>query len=191
MDPRVKASAHELQEQFDLSWRLYQLRLKLAPIGEKFEDLAQQLTKLKARAAERPERDARTRGLHSDTSRVWAAASAARRSTFVFRLGINDAAVRRRSGRRCCANSGDKGRRRGPRNQVGPINGCVAQIARVRSSCVESGIKASGFSGDKNGIAAGESLRQDCQGCWQNAVVALLSYALRVIWMVRVNTKSS
>jgi photosystem II stability/assembly factor-like uncharacterized protein len=55
MDPRVKASAAELQEQFDLSWRLYQLRLKLAPIGEKFDDVAEQLTKLKARAAERPD----------------------------------------------------------------------------------------------------------------------------------------
>ena len=55
MDPRVKASAGNLQEQFDLSWRLYQLRLKLAPIGEKFEEIAEQLTKLKARAAERPE----------------------------------------------------------------------------------------------------------------------------------------
>jgi hypothetical protein len=55
MDPRVKASAAELLEQFDLSWKLYQLRLKLAPIGEKFDEIAQQLTKLKARAAERPD----------------------------------------------------------------------------------------------------------------------------------------
>jgi len=55
MDSRVKASAAELQEQFDLSWRLYQLRLQLAPIGEKFDDVAEQLTKLKARAAERPD----------------------------------------------------------------------------------------------------------------------------------------
>jgi photosystem II stability/assembly factor-like uncharacterized protein len=55
MDPRVQASAADLQEQFDLSWRLYQLRLKLAPIGEKFEEIAEQLTKLKARAAERPD----------------------------------------------------------------------------------------------------------------------------------------
>jgi photosystem II stability/assembly factor-like uncharacterized protein len=55
MDPRVKASAADLQEQFDLSWRLYQLRLKLAPIGEKFDEIAHQLTKLKARAAERPD----------------------------------------------------------------------------------------------------------------------------------------
>jgi hypothetical protein len=53
MDPRVKASAADLQEQFDFSWRLYQLRLQLAPIGEKFDDIAEQLTKLKARAAER------------------------------------------------------------------------------------------------------------------------------------------
>jgi hypothetical protein len=55
MDPRVQASAADLQEQFDVSWRLYQLRLKLAPIGEKFEEMAEQLTKLKARAAERPD----------------------------------------------------------------------------------------------------------------------------------------
>jgi hypothetical protein len=34
---------------------LYQLRLKLAPIGEKFDEIAEQLTKLKARAAERPD----------------------------------------------------------------------------------------------------------------------------------------
>ena len=53
MDPRVKASAADLQEQFDLSWRLYQLRLKLAPVDKKFDDMAEQLTRLKARAAER------------------------------------------------------------------------------------------------------------------------------------------
>lgn len=55
MDPRVKASAADLQQQFDLSWQLYQLRLKLAPIGKKFDDIAEELTKLKARAAERPD----------------------------------------------------------------------------------------------------------------------------------------
>src|SRR4030095_3265008 len=55
MDPRIKAATADLQEQFNLSWRLYQLRLKLAPIGEKFDDIAEQLTKLKARAAERPD----------------------------------------------------------------------------------------------------------------------------------------
>jgi len=53
MDPRVKASAAALQEQFDLSWQLYQLRLKLAPMGKKFDDIAEQLTKLRAKAAER------------------------------------------------------------------------------------------------------------------------------------------
>jgi photosystem II stability/assembly factor-like uncharacterized protein len=55
MDPRVKASAADLQEQFDLSWKLYQLRLKLAPIGKKFGTMAEQLTKLRAKAAERPD----------------------------------------------------------------------------------------------------------------------------------------
>jgi hypothetical protein len=53
MDPRVKASGVDLQEQFDLSWKLYQLRLKLAPIGKKFDDTAEQLMKLRAKAAER------------------------------------------------------------------------------------------------------------------------------------------
>jgi hypothetical protein len=53
IDPRVKASAADLQEQFDLSWKLYQLRIQLAPIGKKFDDVADQLTQLKARAAER------------------------------------------------------------------------------------------------------------------------------------------
>jgi hypothetical protein len=55
IDPRVKAPIADLQEQFDLSWQLYQLRLQLAPIGKKFSDIADQLTKLKARAAERPD----------------------------------------------------------------------------------------------------------------------------------------
>jgi hypothetical protein len=55
IDPRVKASTADLQEQFDLSWRLYQLRLKLAPIGEKFDEIAEQLIRLKAQAAERPD----------------------------------------------------------------------------------------------------------------------------------------
>jgi photosystem II stability/assembly factor-like uncharacterized protein len=54
MDPRVKASTADLQQQFDLSWKLYQLRLKFAPIGEKFDDITEQLTKLRAKAAERP-----------------------------------------------------------------------------------------------------------------------------------------
>jgi hypothetical protein len=62
MDPRVKTSAADLQEQFDLSWKLYQLRLKLAPIGKKFDNIAEQLTKLKARAAERPEVTQRLEG---------------------------------------------------------------------------------------------------------------------------------
>ena len=55
IDPRVKTSATDLQEQFDLSWKLYQVRLQLAPIGKKFDDIADLLTKLKARAAERPD----------------------------------------------------------------------------------------------------------------------------------------
>jgi hypothetical protein len=55
MDPRVKASPADLHEQFDLSWRLYQLQLKLGPIGKRFDEITDQLTKLKAKAAERPD----------------------------------------------------------------------------------------------------------------------------------------
>jgi photosystem II stability/assembly factor-like uncharacterized protein len=55
MDPRVKASDTDLQQQFDLSWQLYQMRLKLAPMGKKFDGIVEQLTKLKAKAAERPD----------------------------------------------------------------------------------------------------------------------------------------
>ena len=55
MDPRVKTPAADLQAQFDLSWQLYQLRLTLAPIGKRFDNINEQLTKLKAQAAERPE----------------------------------------------------------------------------------------------------------------------------------------
>ena len=55
MDPRVKTAPAALQEQFNLSWQLYQSRIQLAPIGEKFEVIADQLTKLKARVAERPD----------------------------------------------------------------------------------------------------------------------------------------
>jgi photosystem II stability/assembly factor-like uncharacterized protein len=55
MDPRVKTAPAALEAQFNLSWQLYQSRIQLAPIGRKFEDIADQLTKLRARAAERPE----------------------------------------------------------------------------------------------------------------------------------------
>ena len=111
MDPRVKTSAADLQQQFDLSWKLYQLRLKLAPIGKKFGDVAEQLTKLKAKAAER--HHAKTGGLCSNPDEIWAAASAARRSAFAFRVGINDATVQRYPRRRLCTNSGGQDRRHG------------------------------------------------------------------------------
>jgi hypothetical protein len=54
MDPRVKTSVADLQEQFDLSRQLYRLRLRLAPIGKNFDEITEQLTKLKAQAAEQP-----------------------------------------------------------------------------------------------------------------------------------------
>ena len=54
MDPRVKASGDELREQFELSRQLYQLRQTLAPVRQSFEEVSDQLLKLKARAAESP-----------------------------------------------------------------------------------------------------------------------------------------
>ncbi|MGH8101425.1 MAG: WD40/YVTN/BNR-like repeat-containing protein, partial [Chthoniobacterales bacterium] len=47
MDPRVKMSAAELQEQLDLSRQLSGLRATLDPIGKSFDSLVEQLTKLK------------------------------------------------------------------------------------------------------------------------------------------------
>ncbi len=55
MDPRVKTSLADLQEQFDLSQQLYQLRLTLAPVAKSFDEVIEQVMKLKAQAAERPE----------------------------------------------------------------------------------------------------------------------------------------
>jgi len=54
MDPRVRTSMADLQEQFDLSQQLYRLRLRLAPIGKSFDEITEQLLKLKAQAAEQP-----------------------------------------------------------------------------------------------------------------------------------------
>lgn len=54
MDPRVKTLRADLQKQFDLSHRLYQLRLTLGPIGKRFDNMNDQLTKLKVKAAEQP-----------------------------------------------------------------------------------------------------------------------------------------
>jgi photosystem II stability/assembly factor-like uncharacterized protein len=50
MDPRVKMSAAELQEQFELSRQLCELRSTLEPIGKTFDSLVEQLLKLKERA---------------------------------------------------------------------------------------------------------------------------------------------
>ena len=47
MDPRVKMSAAELQNQFELSRQLCDVRATLEPIGKTFDSLVEQLTKLK------------------------------------------------------------------------------------------------------------------------------------------------
>jgi hypothetical protein len=47
MDPRVKMSPAELQEQLRLSQQLCEMRSVLEPIGHKFDSLAEQITKLK------------------------------------------------------------------------------------------------------------------------------------------------
>ena len=152
MDPRVKASAADLQEQFDLSWRLYQLRLKLAPIGEKFDGIAEQLTKLKARAAERPDLTQKLEAFVQTLDGIWAAASAAWRATVALRFRFHDAAVRRNPRSRRCADSRDQSGHCGSRDKSRTDDGCVAQITSIRSSRVESGIEASGISGNQNRI---------------------------------------
>ena len=53
MDPRVKTSVTDLEEQFELSQQLYQLRQTLAPVAKSFNAVSQQLMKLQAKAAER------------------------------------------------------------------------------------------------------------------------------------------
>jgi photosystem II stability/assembly factor-like uncharacterized protein len=47
MDPRVKMSATELQEQLELSQQLAEVRATLEPIGKTFDSLVEHLTKLK------------------------------------------------------------------------------------------------------------------------------------------------
>ena len=47
MDPRVKMSQAELQEQLTLSQQLSELRARLEPIGKVFDSLVEQLTKLR------------------------------------------------------------------------------------------------------------------------------------------------
>ena len=47
MDPRVKISPAELEEQFQLSQKLSETRVNLEPIGRDFESLVEQLTRLK------------------------------------------------------------------------------------------------------------------------------------------------
>jgi hypothetical protein len=47
MDPRVKMSEAELQEQLTLSKQLSELRASLEPIGKVFDSLVEQLTKLR------------------------------------------------------------------------------------------------------------------------------------------------
>lgn len=53
MDPRLKVTDAELTKQFQLSKKLQELRVKLAPIGKNYEALAGELAKAKARAGEK------------------------------------------------------------------------------------------------------------------------------------------
>jgi hypothetical protein len=54
MDPRVKATAAELAEQFDLSKKMYDARIRLEPLAKKFDALNGELAKTKERAREKP-----------------------------------------------------------------------------------------------------------------------------------------
>src|SRR5437868_8865024 len=50
MDPRVKMSEGELQEQLTLSRQLSELRATLEPIAKVFDSLVEQLTKLRSQS---------------------------------------------------------------------------------------------------------------------------------------------
>jgi photosystem II stability/assembly factor-like uncharacterized protein len=50
MDPRVKMSASELQEQLEVSQQLCEVRTSLEPIGQSFDSLVEQLVQLKEEA---------------------------------------------------------------------------------------------------------------------------------------------
>lgn len=54
MDPRVKATTAELTKQFELSQKLYALRVELQPIGKEYKALVGELAKARQRAAENP-----------------------------------------------------------------------------------------------------------------------------------------
>ena len=150
MDPRVKASAADLQEQFDLSWELYQLRLKLAPIGEKFDDIAEQLTKLKARAAERPDLTQKLEAFAQTLMKFGPPhpRPGAPPSFFVLDsttqlfddIEVADAAP----------TAATKAAVADLETKVGPMMDAWQQITGVRSSRVESTTEASGISGNQN-----------------------------------------
>jgi photosystem II stability/assembly factor-like uncharacterized protein len=57
LDPRVKMSAADLQEQLGLSEQLCQIRATLEPIGKSFDSLVEQLRKLKERSLPKPVED--------------------------------------------------------------------------------------------------------------------------------------
>jgi hypothetical protein len=54
IDPRVTATAADLQKQFDLSKELYDARLRLERINAELGELSEQLAEIKKRAAETP-----------------------------------------------------------------------------------------------------------------------------------------
>jgi hypothetical protein len=57
MDPRVKMSASELQEQLEVSQQLCEMRTSLEPIGKSFDSLVEQLLQLKEEAVPKNVRD--------------------------------------------------------------------------------------------------------------------------------------
>ena len=159
MDPRVKASAADLQEQFDLSWRLYQLRLKLAPIGEKFDDIAEQLTKLKARAAERPDLTQKLEAFAQTLMKFGPPHPRPGAPPSLFVLDSTKQLFNEIEVADAAPTAATKAAVADLETKVGPMMDAWQQITGVRSSRVESTTEASGISGNQNGSGAGESLR--------------------------------
>ena len=150
MDPRVKASAADLQEQFDLSWRLYQLRLKLAPMGEKFDDIAEQLTKLKARAAERPDLTQKLEAFVQTLIKFGPPHPRPGAPPSFFVLDSTTQLFNEIEVADAAPTAATKAAVADLETKVGPMMDAWQQITGVRSSRVESTTEASGISGNSD-----------------------------------------
>ncbi len=148
MDPRVKASAADLAQQFDFSKKLEEMRAELEPIGKSYEALVSELKKAEEAAA--------TKGLREKIE-------ALRKKLEAF---ANPAAVAfRRNPPVGCAEQGEK-----------TVRGFTAGGRRADTSTAScsGGLAANRASGDQamEGDATGNcSIECTARGGWPSAAV--------------------